>query len=55
MNAGLKGRLQSFFLDNGPKVRNRQSRFLEIRPVKWRCKSLLDRVCLNDLRAKDIR
>lgn len=53
MNAMSKNCLHLVFSGNKPRVGNRQrsSRGL----VKWRCKALFDKTCLNILRAKDVR
>ena len=54
MNTILKGRLQSLFLDNGPRIRNGQKGSKELGLVDWRPKGSSDNACLNILRAEDI-
>ncbi len=55
MNAVSKGRLQSLFLNNGPRVGNGQRGSAGLGLVDWRPKGSFDKACFNVLRAEDVR
>ena len=55
MNVMSKDRLQLFFSDNGPRVRNEQRKFLGLGLVGRRRKESSNKACLNVLSAEDSR
>ena len=54
MNTGSKSHLQLLFLDNGPRIKNRQRGFTRLGLVYWWPESSSDTACSNVLRAKHI-